>query len=293
MNKTVLIASIGWEPRFLLSLEDILANDASISEAIFFHPNAFIARTSEPLKKARELINQKSVDFTIAEIELTDHVLTWRSVEQTLKSVPINSKVILDITTMPRHLIWVCLHFLELSKAKVQCIYYRPQAYGDWLSGDNGKPKLLFRHSGIAYPDRQTCLLLFSGFDVERTNQIVDAFEPAKTILILQDGDQLDNNSRCVKSIAGRSEITTTTLNAFSDISTLKNQLEQLVIADIPNFNVVATTVGPRSSAIALYALNRAIPDIGLSYANSHLYNDNYSTGIDISKKFDAIIDFT
>lgn len=293
MSKNTLITSVGWEPRFQLGLKNTLEKNPEITNIIYLHPIAFRSRTDVILRETIENLSDFSCTHTTIDIDPGDHVTSWRSIQHTLTSIQLERKIILDMTTMPRQIIWACLHFLEHIRAVVTCIYYRPETYGKWLSGDNGKPKLLFRHSGIAYPDRQTCLLLFTGFDLERTNQIVEAFEPAKVILIAPSGDQLNNTERCVSSIAGRAEMISSSLDAYSDILELRNNLIDLISDDTSKFNVIATTMGPRCSSVALYLLNKSMPEIGLSYASSHLYNEGYSVGIDIDSKFESIVDFS
>lgn len=293
MSKIILITSVGWEPRFKLGLKNTLESNPDISEIIYLHPTAFRFRTDSILVETKLSLKKFPCTHTLIDIDPGNHVSSWRTIQNTLSTIQPKNKIILDMTTMPRQIIWACLHFLEHAKVNVQCIYYRPKTYGKWLSGDNGKPKLLFRHSGIAYPDRQTCLLLFTGFDIERTNQIVEAFEPAKVILIAPSGDQLNNTERCVSSVVSRAEMLSTSLDAYSEITELRDNLVKLIANDTHEYNVIATTMGPRSSAVALYLLNKSMPEVGLSYASSHLYNEDYSTGIDYNTKFESTVNFS
>lgn len=292
MSKKILISSIGWEPRFQLGIQDIIKRDSLITDAILFHPSLYKLRTDATLNIVEKILHSSNICEKVIEIDTGNHVSSWSETEQAFSNLKTDDHVILDITTMPRHQIWASLHFLDLAKVRVQCVYYRPEKYGDWLSGDNGKSKLIFRHSGVAYPDRATCLLIFSGFDLIKVNQIIDNFEPAKIILVSQAGEQLNNLERCVKNITSRSEVICCTLDAYSDIDSLRNELEMLVKNDVEKYNVIATTVGPRCSAIALYALNKSMPDIGLFYTNSFSYNESYSYGIDLNSRFDSNINF-
>jgi len=293
MSKIILITSVGWEPRFQLGLQHTLESNPGIAEIIYLHPTAFRFRTDPVLAETKLSLKNYPCIQTLIDIDPGDHVSSWRTIQNSLSLIQPGYKIILDMTTMPRQIIWACLHFLEHARVEVKCIYYRPKAYGKWLSGDNGKPKLLFRHSGIAYPDRQTCLLLFTGFDVERTTQIVEAFEPAKVILIAPSGNQLNNTERCVSSLISRAEMVNASLDAYSEITVLRDNLVDLIDNDTEKYNVIATTMGPRSSAVALYLLNKSLPEIGLSYASSHLYNEDYSTGIDYTTMFESTVDFS
>lgn len=292
MSNKILITSLGWEPRFLSGIENTLTGDKP-DQLIIFKPLTFFQEISN---KNQNTLTKNLVDLGIEhkyhEFNSNDHVETWNIVTRALAAMGPGTEIILDITTMPRYLTWACLHNLDLMKTKFKCVYYPPASYGDWLSTDTGKPQMVFRHSGVAYPDRPTCLVLFSGFDLSRAQNFVDFFEPKKVILITQDGDQLDNNKRCIEQLSGGANIQTYKLNAYSETLLLKNKIVELVKDYLDEFNIVATTVGPRPSTIALYMLNREIPSIGLVYANAHQYNENYSFGIDIPSKFECAIDF-
>ncbi len=292
MNNKYLISSLGWEPRFIAGFEDILAQDEDISHVILLHPTAFIERTTSILEKCKSLDVVKHKKLTIIDIDPIDHVSSWRTIEKAILGLGKSPNIVLDLTTMPRHFIWSCLHFLEHIKSDVLFKYYRPLKYGSWLSGDNGRPKLVFRHSGVAYPDRQTSLLLFSGFDLERANQIVEAIEPAKIVLITQTGEQLENIERRVTKLTGRAEMIIASIDAYAEITQTANEMDLLIKNDLSSYNVIATTVGPRPSSIPLYILNRLHPEIGLLYSQSHLYNENYSAGIELSAPYKERLNF-
>jgi hypothetical protein len=293
MNSKVLITSLGWEPRFLLGMEDILSNYKP-DHVVIFKPSTFFLDVVEKNKAdLSSKLDSLGIHYTYYEFSSDNHVEVWNLALNVSAKFGEGADFVLDITTMPRYLILACLHGLENTKSKFKYIYYPPLSYGDWLSSDTGKPQMVFRHSGIAYPDLPTCLFLFSGFDLSRAQHFVDFFEPKKIILVTQQGDQLDNTSRCVRQLSGGAEIKTEQLNAYSDPVELKNQMHQLVKSDLEEYNVVATSVGPRPSIISLYLLNREEPSIGLVHANAHQYNKDYSFGIDVSRKFESVIDFS
>ena len=58
--------------------------------------------------------------------------------------------------------------------------------------------------------------------------------------------------------------------------STLRQKLEE----PAKEFNVVMTSLGPKLSAVALYRLARAHPEVALAYAPSKYYNIDYSHGL-------------
>lgn len=293
MSNKILITSLGWEPRFLSGLDQTLASELP-NQIIVFKPLTFFQQISDVVKSG---LNDKAARYAAEcryyEFNNGDHVETWHTAGDALEGVSESDEIVLDITTMPRYLIWACLHNFDVRKVKFKCVYFPPASYGEWLSADTGKPQMVFRHSGLAYPDLPTCLLLFAGFDLSRAQHFVDFFEPKKIILITQVGAQLNNDSRCVGQLRGGASIHSCKLDAYSNTLGLKDQLVELVKSYLEDYNIVATTVGPRPSTLALYALNRELPSVGLVHANAHQYNENYSSEINVSAKFESVVDFS
>jgi hypothetical protein len=292
MSNKILITSMGWEPRFLSGIDDILLTYIPEKVVVFdpstFFPEIAVANKVELTQKFSAL----NVQYEYFKFRSDDHVEVWNVALNALGDLSREDEIVLDLTTMPRYLIWACLHSLELAKVKFKCLYYPPESYGEWLSAETGKPQMVFRHSGIAYPDLPTALILFSGFDVSRAQNFVDFFEPKKVFLVTQQGNQLNNSERCISQLGGGAEVDLIKLDAYSDPVKLKDEIRGSVLNDIDSFNIVATSVGPRPSIIALYLLNREESSIGLVHANAHQYNQNYSYGINVAAKYEALIDF-
>ncbi|WP_449117242.1 hypothetical protein [Pseudomonas viridiflava] len=292
MSNKILITSMGWEPRFLSGVEDILLTYIPDKVLVFdpstFFPEIAVANKIELTQKFGAL----NVQYEYFKFRSDNHVEVWNVALKALGDLNRDDEIVLDLTTMPRYLIWACLHGLELARVKFKCLYYPPESYGEWLSAETGKPQMVFRHSGIAYPDLPTALILFSGFDVSRAQNFVDFFEPKKVFLVTQQGNQLNNSERCISQLGGGAEVSLIKLDAYSDPVRLKDEVRGFVSKDIDSFNIVATSVGPRPSIIALYLLNREESSIGLVHANAHQYNQNYSYGINVSNKYESLIDF-
>jgi hypothetical protein len=292
MSSKMLITSLGWEPRFLAGIDDILSTQKPDS-ILVFSPSTFFPEVTANGRAALTLmLNNLHIQHEYFEYKSDNHVETWNVAIKAFATLKSDAEIILDITTMPRYMILACLHGLEAAKAKFNCVYYPPASYGDWLSAETGKPQMVFRHSGIAYPDLPTSLILFSGFDLSRAQHFVDFFEPKKVLLVTQQGDQLENDSRCVSQLSGGADIQLEKLDAYSDPVSLKDDIKKLISKDFERFNVVAASVGPRPSIVALYLLNREEPAIGLVHANAHQYNQNYSFGINVTSKYESVVDF-
>ncbi len=192
--------------------------------------------------------------------------------------------VLLNISTMPREAIWTSLWMLESLSAKIKYVYFKPGAYNDkWLTRDPGTPRLVLKLSGIAQPGRPTALVVITGYDTQRVEQLRSEYEPAITLLGTQVGPRMENLERNPalhrKQFNGAPSVELFDIDAFSSdhgFATLVRRVKPY----LSRFNIVMTSVGPKLSAIALYRCHREYPQIGLTYTPSNEVNPEYSRGM-------------
>jgi cobalamin biosynthesis Co2+ chelatase CbiK len=137
--------------------------------------------------------------------------------------------------------------------------------------------------SGIYEMDKDNVLIIITGFDQKRVEQLLNYFEPRKVSLFLQTGDQYQNNILNAKQYKESFEsflhIEILPINAYSE-DYGQADLEKLVVKERENSNIVIASLGPKPSAIAVYRLNKKYPDIGLIYVPVARYNETYSSGL-------------
>lgn len=280
---TSLVAVASWEDRFQEGIEkDISRHTPELFT--MFHYKEFNKWTEENRVKIRKICKTKKTPIQEIEVSFRDTKGTWEKLNQIfgLENWK-KTNALVDMSTMPREMIWQVFYFLELADAEVNYIYYSPKKYHKtWLSREPGRPRLVHKLSGVSSFGRQTCLLISSGFDVDRTLKLVNFFEPAKTLLGLQTGDQFENERMNVKkhsdALMGYTEIEYFDLDAYGEDHGFQI-LHELANKNTKEFNLIASSLGPKPSAVALYNLWHQIPDIGLSYAPSMDVNRGYSEG--------------
>lgn len=290
-NYDHLITVAGWEERFIEGLNDSLLK-VEISNLIVLRANEYKEATQLNIECVEKICEQENIPLTIIEFEISNNTNTWGSLEESLKMCP-TSQILFDISTAPREIIWFVLHFLEQNGSVVDCTYSRPQQYGEWLSKDPGTPRFVFYHSGITKLSSPTALLIVSGFDLERAKQLINFFEPKRAILAIQKGEQFENDSKNkdkhINKLKRLCEIDYFELDTYAPDGgylTLEKEIPSLV----ENYNVIATSLGPKPSAVALYRLQNKFKDIALCYVPSLTYNtDNYSTGYQGAQKINYI----
>jgi len=283
MDRIDLLVSVaGWEQRFELGVcQDV---DRWPIDAIMLF---VFDEYREETKSARETVAAKARerDLRYAEISVSrEPRLLWQSIRDALGEHIVGKSVLVNISTMPREAIWWTFLRLETLGCRVQYVYYRPREYTRaWLTRDTGQPRLLYQLSGISALGKSSCLLLLTGFDADRAAHMIEYFEPAKVILGIQDGSQFENNIRNLeqsRALRGRAHgVETFSLDAAASDHGL-SAIEAAIGPILSQFDIVAASLGPKISAVALYQLQRRHEEIALAYAPSKRFNPSYSIGI-------------
>jgi hypothetical protein len=280
VERIVTVAS--WEPRFLLGLERALER-YEVSRVLVYYVKEYEERTRSGRRQLGDLAANRALELSVREIAYGSPSRTWRMIEEDLGSARSrDAGVLLDLTTMPRDVLWTALYWLESSSALVRYIYHRPEAYGSgWLARDPVDPRLLYKLSGELEFGRPTALVAVTGFDLDRCRQAVDFFEPARVVLATQTGRQFENVRRNCSEVLSASGVNPrrVDIDAYSSdhgYAALQEVAEELS----EGHNVVLCSFGPKPSAIALYRLQRNHPQSALAFIGCRQYNKDYSEGL-------------
>lgn len=283
MNKfDYILTCTGWEERFFGSINSF-CKEGMFDKLINFNVTEFSEEITPNLHKLRTLIDSQSL--IEKEISLADDSATWLLIEDLFHSLKIEEKsILIDITTMPRFLIWFLMHFSSTLSNKLTVNYFKPESYEicDWLTSDAAAPRLVFKHSGIHLPDQQTVLVIQSGFDIERVNQLIYSYEPAKVFIGAQIGEQFNNASKSLKNHKERlkyQEIEYFEINAY-DQDYGYSEIEQLITQYKESYNIILASFGPKPVAVTMFKLSQVHEEVGLSYVLVNSYNKTYSHGI-------------
>jgi len=279
-----IVTVASWEERFLRGMSDLLREVNPKIIVMFFYKDKEFAQWS-----AQNRENLKSNCKRLG-IEVIEHELTfaspsdaWRIIGSSLADIPMNpGDVTLDISTMPREAIWSICHVLRSKQASLQYTYHRPEKYGDWLSRDPGRPRIVYKQGGIQHLGRLTALVIQTGYDVERSKQLVRFFEPAKLYLGLQTGEQYgnieQNKNKHLSAFTRHGDMTSFDTDGYSLAGTV-DSLKKHVAPLTEEYNVVIASLGPKVSALGLYVFKMSHASVALCYAPSNDVNRAYSTG--------------
>lgn len=282
----ILIACSSWEDRFVEGVEfNAISNE--IDSFLFLGVTEFVKRSeansAQMLAKFAERVPGNRVNY----ISAFDDVGTWRYLDSLFREMKLSEKsVLLDVSTMPRYLIWYVIHFLHFYKNKIDYCYFPPNQYEDceWLTDEPLQPRLIFKHSGEYLPNRSSVLVVQSGFDVERVSQLIRTYEPEKLLLGIQKGTQLKNLDKNMKRHKERlnfQEIENFEIDSFS-VDHGYSSLEEKVTCFVEDRNILVASFGPKITAVEIMKLNMKFPAIGLIDVPVRSYNERYSHGIDV-----------
>jgi len=286
MRNNILFICPSWEERSQLGFEQDI-KDIVVSKVIALKKLKPINGTeiSACIDNTRNTCQKKGIiyeELLWGESPI-DNAQVLSSLLEQLKA---NNVLYINITTMPRDIIWTLLFFLNHSHNRVYIRYYQPKSYsGAWLSKEPYSPRLLLKHSGIIELGKPLCIVIVTGFDIERTRQIVSKFEPQKVILCIQKGAQFHNDTRngsnqheLMCKSAGVSDITSMEIDFYGE--DFGEDAINSVISSLSDYNIIISSFGPKPSAIGVYKAYQKHKEVALCYVPCKEYNKDYCKGI-------------
>ena len=280
----ILITYASWEDRFREGSLRLIREHTPQKVLMYFF-DGYVDMSKENRKKVAEFCQARRIRLLDRELRVTDKAsdsaANWKALRDTvLENVPEKSEVIVDFSTMPREIIWTMFWLLDLRQTIIHYVYHRPQDYGEWLSRDPQRPRLVYKMSGLSKLGARTILMVLAGYDVDRVRQLKLFFEPAITLLGVQEPDRdTARMEEHAKRFGSDPTVELFKLNAFAEDHG-QSAVEAQVKPHIASHNVIMSSLGPKLSAVSLYRIHRMYPEIGLAYAPSREFNKEYSTGI-------------
>lgn len=281
----MIVTFASWEERFVLGLQRDLAGVPRGGRALILYYQEYAARTEAARAMAACLCADGGVELRAVGVSQADAKATWLAISASVaETVDRGAEVNINISTMPRSIIWSGLWLLQSRAARVNYVYDRPGTYApDWLSRDPSLPRLMYKMSGIAGLGRKTALLLLSGYDSERVEFFFRVYEPSAAVVGVQASchadPQNDAHVRELKERLSQHDVSFFEIDAY-DTQCGQTELDRAAAQLGEEYNVVGSSLGPKLTAISLYRLQRKRENIALAYAHSKEYNPDYSRGI-------------
>jgi hypothetical protein len=285
MNEPItIITCASWEDRFSEGYARIVS-DRAVDSTLVFYFDLFDSWTAEKRAVVREVAQQRGITTAEQQLNSRQPAENWKILQTRIKElVHFNQEVLVDISTMPRELIWVTFWTLESAGAKVRYVYNCPAEYSpEWLSRDPERPRLVFKLSGVARLECKTALILVAGYDRQRATQLMRFFEPEKTCIGLQKGEPFSANAARMDEqrnlFTGHPAVKLFDVDAFGEDRGY-TALEAEVKLVQATHNIILSSLGPKLSAVSIYRLQKQYPQVGIAYATSREFNREYSKGL-------------
>ena len=282
----ILIVYPSWEERSALGFDKDIES-TKFDRVILFENAAPI--NSEKISPIIAVIERKCNDSKINYDKIIldfNSASCWGELKNQMASINRDDCITLDICTMSRNLIWALLFFLKEKVSSVEIVYHQPYKYSnEWLSRDAELPRLLFKHSGIVSIEKRTLLVIITGFDLERTKQLVYFYNPSRVILLIQKPNRLDENNRNTSKLHADECIKMGVKTEYTEIDCYSEDwgygvIEKVISENLKSFNIVVSSLGPKLSAVSVYKAFLNHPEIALTYIPCKEYNINYCEGI-------------
>jgi hypothetical protein len=284
MNYNTLIVVASWEDRFELGIRRFLT-DNSFQRVILLSYEEYTDITNNNVNNVVKCLSEKGIDKEIMVLRHKNSVDNWNTIKSLIDKL--SGSVVIDISTMPRDIIYTLFLLADQSEAIscLYCFYNSPESYTkeEWLTKDPSKPQLIFNMSGVYEMDKGTVLIIVTGFDKKRVEQLLNYYEPRKVYLGLQIGNQYKNDILNIQQY-------TDSFKSFLDIEYFSidayskdygySVIEEIIIKEGMLSNIIVSSLGPKPSSIAIYRLYKRYQNIGLIYVPVISYNEKYSSGL-------------
>lgn len=280
VDKIICLAS--WEPRFLEGVQkDIQLTDAK--ECYLFFLEEFVDKSQDNITALEKFCAEKNIAVIKTPLTYSKPLVIKNIIAEKLGTLRLSDKILVDITTMTREIMWLILNALPAPISCAQYVYWKPEETAEWTSKNSSRPRLVIGRSGISQYGLPTLVAVTTGFDRSRLDQMIGYFEPEETILFLQEGTQFENHENNIRIHEGYSlggfQVKECSIDSYSEDHGLKS-ISNYLNPYLETHNIVMASFGPKPSAIALHHFAQTHPEVALAYTPALDFNSKYSTGI-------------
>lgn len=279
------ICSSGFEMRSkkLASTLDI----KKISNSIIFHLNDTYSIASENFEKIKSLLP----NISVVEYPKNTSLETFDIFYNTLRKLNTDSlklNVVVDITTFTREILLILIKVLSLnvfSNFNVSIVYTPNESYSMekdnlWITKGIRDIRSIIGYSGLHSPSKKLLLLILNGFEEERTNHLIECFEPEKVIIGKPDQEGSINETLNLISDKKFDEIKKTNHNLIKEVfdfscKDINKTMDSLIsiIDQNEEFNIVISPLNNKVSTVAVAAVAIKNENVQVCYAAPNQYN--------------------
>lgn len=299
-NIDLYICSAGFEIRTLAFSKNL--NSDLVKKSVNFHISESYYISFENYQKIKSYIsNIEFVEFPKNNSMETFDIFNNYFLEY-IKSKTSTDKlnIVIDVTTFTREVLLILLKVLAnhtiLSQSIINFVYTPAESYPcEWMTKGIRQIRSIFGYSGLIYPSKKTMLVILSGFELERADEIIKSFEPnllalgkpSKEFSINEKLDEIGNKLYTII----KNRYSTKLIKEFEfsclEITQTVSELEQLIDIYSHEYNIIISPMNNKISTLAAAIVGLKNDKIQISYASANQYNIN-----EYSKESDYFLTF-
>ncbi len=289
------ICSSGFEVRsksFALALDT-----EKVKEAFIFHIDENYSISHENLKELQRKISQlRKIEHPknnpLETYDIINHNLD-NFYTQFLNNEKLN--IVIDVTTFTREVLLILFKAINqqsyIDKSNILLVYTPAENYPcEWLTRGVRYIRSIFGYSGMILPSKKSMLIILNGFENERTEEIINSFEPNAILLGKPSYEASINGNLGIRGNEKFEQIKHKHLSSiaedfeFSCVEVDKTiiTIEALIKKYEEEYNIVLSPLNNKVSTIAAAFVALKNENIQVCYASANQYNINeYSTPCD------------
>lgn len=217
------------------------------------------------LKKHDPLYNYDLLDSTFSEIKFckTPHIL-------------------IDISTFTREILLIFIRFLthNFNRNISVTFCYSPSAnYPEWLSKGVKEIRSILGYSGDYSPLKRDFLIILVGFECERSQVVIDNYEPTKLFIGKADlsnsiSEELGKiNDKHFRNLLYRNSLAEEFEFSCIDIEKTKNIISEIAQQYQNEYNIIVAPMSNKISTLGVAYAALENQNIQICYASTNQYN--------------------
>lgn len=293
------ICSSSFENRCLKIASGI--NVSHFESVIICHFEDNYPESDNNLIELQRLFNKQT---TVIILKKDDPMSNFDKLFLAIKQCGININTLFDISTFTREILLIILRIFTLEsfvENKLCLCYNAPSRYNDpindniWLSKGVKSIRSILGYPGDLSPIKRMMLIVLVGFEAERSQIIIDNFEPDKLSIGLSPSEGSVNSeiANINKSNFDRLKIINPNAEQFEfsclDINTTKEELTKIITQNKEDYNIIICPMNNKLSTLAVASIGLEFQEVQICYSSTNQYNTiNYSTPSDDVYLIDA-----
>lgn len=285
------LVSAGFEDRSL-EVANMLSSEYSADWGVVYVNSEFLSfpteeKTKENLRKLQSILSEHCDNVDVIKggwLEAKEQLQSLRSGLEMFEGRS-GLDISIDVTSFNRESLFVALNILYSlnNDVSTRIFYVSPNEYGDWLSKGHRLVRNIIGFGGFQESNRQTLLIILTGFEEDRTLNTIEEIEPAKVLAgkgnPATQPSFLEKNEQEQQKVFSRQDTGIFEFPA-NDIGGTYEKLVEILDQYTPEYNIVLSPMSTKLSTLGVWKAARKFPECQVTYTIPVKYNlQGYSSG--------------